>query len=160
MTSDGVRDAKGRLLKGAPPPPAKPAGRKKIYTDEVLSALAENLENWVHDAVKTQRHFLLGDWCFANKVIPYYIRNLVARSEEFKEAWEYAKAFQEHMITKGALLGKFNARFSQFMLLCVHDWSPKLPQDPATIALGNDMREFTATMREAAGLPVEDDENE
>lgn len=122
----GIKGSGAGAPKGHPPyPGCETGGRPRIYTEEKLNELAESLSNWVEEAVQSKSHFLLADWCFENGFIPNNIPRYTKQSENFNEAYLKAKAWQEHMITKGALFGKLNPRFAQFMLSCHYDWKPK-----------------------------------
>lgn len=110
---------------GHPPyPGCETGGRPRIYTEEKLNEMAISLSKWVDEAVKTKSHFLLGDWCFENDFIQNNFPRYIEKSESLKESYLKAKSWQEHMITKGALFGKLNSRFAQFMLSCNYDWKP------------------------------------
>ncbi len=98
-------------------------GRPRIYTDEILESLARSLNEWVTQNSISGKQFLLGDWCFDVGFNPKYFKRYADQSEEFKDAYEWAKQWQEHKIAKGALHNTLNARFSQFFLGCNHNWS-------------------------------------
>ncbi len=102
-----------------------PGGRPPKYTDEVLSRLAKSLKEWAANLAKKEKFGMLGDWCFDNDFDPKYFKRYADKHDEFKEAYEWAKAWQEHIVAKGALTQKLNARFAQFFLGCAHDWKTK-----------------------------------
>lgn len=98
-------------------------GRPRLYTAEKLSELAKSLTEWVDAARKRNKFVLLSDWCFKEHFPPFHFAENIARSEEFKEAYLWAKAWQEHAVSTGALNKGLDARFSQFFLAVNHGWS-------------------------------------
>ncbi len=100
-------------------------GRPWVFTEEKLNELAESLDKWVDEAVKAKNNFLMGDWCFENKFLPQNFPRYTAQNENFKESYLRAKAWQEHMLVKGALFNKLSPKFAQFMLSCNHGWQTK-----------------------------------
>lgn len=120
--------------------PARPendpkiAGRPRIYTPERLSELAQSLYDWVAVLSMRAEFGILGDWCFANGFNPKYFGRYAEQNEEFKEAYDWAKAYQEHIVAKGALKGTVNPRFAQFFLAYRHDWLPKADEDQKVLA--------------------------
>jgi hypothetical protein len=107
----------------------KQAGRPRIYTEERLSELAESLTLWVKEQVASKKFAMLGDWCFQVGFNPRYFTRYAEQHEGFKEAYEWAKAWQEHAVSKGALNQSLNARFAQFFLGCQHEWRTKDQSD-------------------------------
>lgn len=97
-----------------------------IYTDEHLDSLAESLYEWVNDNIESNdQQFLLRDWCFA---VGFHYANFsryIAKNAKFKEAYNWAKAWQEHQVSKGALMNTLNPRFATFFLGCNHNWRMK-----------------------------------
>jgi hypothetical protein len=106
-------------------PPYPGGGRPPKYTNEILDGLADSLNAWVDEAIQNKKNFLLGDWCFENDFLPQNFYRYADKNESFGRAYQRAKAWQEHMITKGALFGKLNPKFAQFFLGCNHDWRTK-----------------------------------
>ncbi len=98
-------------------------GRPRIYTSDLLENLAKSLIDWVAQNSVSGNQFLLGDWCFSVGFNGKYFKRYADQNENFKEAYEWAKQWQEHRIAKGALNNTLNARFSQFFLGCNHNWS-------------------------------------
>lgn len=121
-------------------------GRKKKFTDEVLDELAKSLEAWVDSNIGKKDFVMLGDWCFQNGFNPKYFRNHIDKHQGFKEAYEWAKAWQEHCIAKGALKQTLNAKFAQFFLGCNHEWRTKEATDERISQLGNDFGKFIEYM--------------
>lgn len=112
----------------------KSVGRPRIYTDEKLSELAESLREWVLVLAQKQKFGMLGDWCFREGFNPKYFKHYSEQHEEFKEAYEWAKSWQEHIVARGALTQTLNARFAQFFLGCCHEWRTKDSEDNTTLA--------------------------
>ena len=98
-------------------------GRPRLYTEEKLSQLAQSLYEWVEAARKKNKFVLLSEWCFKEHFPPFHFAENIARSLEFKEAYMWAKAWQEHAVASGALQKDLDARFSQFFLAVNHGWS-------------------------------------
>ncbi|MFI5384037.1 MAG: hypothetical protein ACHQXK_07385 [Methanosarcina thermophila] len=115
------------------------------YTDEVLETLANSLMTWARANAKMGNFCLLGDWCFANDFNPKYFSRYIEKHEEFKDAYEYAKAWQEHCVAKGALEGDLDSGFSKFFMACNHNWRTQDVSD-AQQALGNEFTKFNANM--------------
>lgn len=98
-------------------------GRPRIYTPDLLDKLAKHLEEWVKSNIETDNKlFLLGDWCFEVGFNMSYFHLYTSENENFKHAYEWAKQWQEHQVSKGALTNKLNPRFAQFFLSCNHKW--------------------------------------
>jgi len=116
--SDENREANGYFKKGH-----SLGGRPRLYTPEKLSELAKSLIEWIEAARKRNKFVLLSDWCFKERFPPFHFAENIARSEEFKEAYLWAKAWQEHAVASGALSKDLDARFSQFFLSVNHGWS-------------------------------------
>ena len=87
-----------------------------------LEELADKLTQWVKENIKNQQYYLLGDFAFMNDLRPGQLIQFARKSPEFKEAYLYAKEWQEHIITKSALQGQVSARFAQWHLGCNHGW--------------------------------------
>jgi hypothetical protein len=112
------READGKFMKGH-----KLGGRPRTYTPAKLNALAKSLREWVEKARQENRFVLLSEWCFEVGFNPTAFSIHVENSEDFKEAYQWAKAWQEHVIASGALQKNLDARFSQFFLAVNHGWS-------------------------------------
>ena len=100
-------------------------GRPLKYTPEVLDDLALKLRQWVKDCRRKDELALLSEWAFDHDFSPFYFKRYVEKHEGFKEAYLYAKAWQEHQVAKGGLTKKLDPRFSQFFLGCQHGWRSK-----------------------------------
>lgn len=98
-------------------------GRPREWTEEKLDGLAENLYAWVEQARKKGKFILLSDWFFEVGLFPQSLPRYIAVSLKFKEAHQWAKAWQEHIISKGALQKTLDSKFSQFFLAVNHGWS-------------------------------------
>ena len=117
-------------------------GRPRYYTTEVLNNLAISLTDWVDDHAKHRKFGMLRDWCFEHKFNPKYFKLYADQNDTFKEAYEYAKTWQEHIVCRQALTGQLNARFAQFFLCCSHKWRVNDPEDSRFALLGNDYGRF------------------
>ena len=95
------------------------------FSIEEIDDLAQSLNDWVKDLSERKEFGLLGDWCFENGFNPKYFKRWADKHEGFKQAYENAKAWQEHIVVRGALRNSLNSRFAQFFLSCVHHWAPK-----------------------------------
>ena len=112
------------------PKKKNPGGRPRIYTPEKLDELAESLIEWVSENIESKdKQFLLGDWCFSVGFYPKNFSRYAEQHENFRLAYEWAKAWQEHQVSKGALTEKLNPRFAQFFLGCNHKWSTNEEQE-------------------------------
>lgn len=119
-----------------------PGGRPRIYTTERLFELAESLYAWVEENNCKKKFALLGDWCFDNGFNPKYFGVYSPQLPEFEEAYLWAKSWQEHMVTKGALNQSLNARFAQFFLGCCHDWRTKDSSEDKLTTLKNEFGKY------------------
>jgi hypothetical protein len=113
------RDEKGKFAEGN----KIATGRPRTWTEEKLEALAEDLYDWVDEARKKDKLLLLTEWCFDVGIHPQSVPRYMSYSEKFKEAYNWARAWQEQIVAKGALQKKFDARFSQFFLAVNHGWT-------------------------------------
>lgn len=95
-----------------------------------MDKLADTLYEWVNEKRKTNKFALLSEWCFEFGFNPRRFGEYTPRSEKFKDAYEWAKAYQEFIITKGALQKDFDPRFSQFFLQVNHKWIIYKDSDP------------------------------
>ena len=112
------REPNGRYVKGH-----KLGGCPRLYTEEKLSMLAQSLMAWIEEAKRKNKFVLLSEWCFKEKFPPFHFAENIARSDEFKQAYLWAKAWQEHIVSSGALTKNLDARFSQFFLSVNHGWT-------------------------------------
>lgn len=118
------------------------AGRPLKYTDEVLDQLAQSLRDWVKKCHKNDEFKLLSEWCFDNEFSPFYFKRYTTRHDGFREAYEWAKTYQEHQVAKGGLNKKLDPRFSQFFLGCQHGWRSKDDVEQQKRDLRNDFVKF------------------
>jgi hypothetical protein len=128
-----------------------------VYPHTYVNELAESLISWVEDNLKKNKAFLLGDWALANGVNPKHVSYLATKTEEFKVAYDLAKAFQEHMVCKGALERRLDPRFSQFYLVAHHGYSMSEVKQREE-ELKNDFAEFLSHMRHVNGTPAPKEE--
>lgn len=117
-------------------------GRPRKYTDEVLDNLALSLRAWVKDCHKQNKFKLLLEWCFDNDFSPFYFGRYAEQHEEFREAYQWAKSYQELQVAKGGLNKTFDPRFAQFFLGCQHGWRSKDDVEAQKRALRNDFSKF------------------
>ena len=129
-------------------------GRPPIYTDEYLDILAVSLIEWVNNLAENDEFGLLSDWCFKNHFNPKYFSRYTVKHQAFKEAHSWAREWQEHIVAKGALTQKLNARFAQFFLGCNHNWRTKDPNEDKMSQLRSEFRNYLDLMKE------DDDEEE
>ena len=113
------RNDKGQFAEGNKLSP----GRPREWTEEKLDDLAESLLDWVDKARKQNKLILLSEWCFDNGVLQQAVPRYSSYSVKFKEAYQWAKAWQEQRVSKGALTKELEPRFSQFFLAVNHGWT-------------------------------------
>lgn len=118
------------------------SGRPLKYTQEVLDELAISLKKWVAECRRLDEFRLLSDWCFENEFSPYNFKRYITKNDNFREAYEWAKSFQEHQVAKGAITKKFDPRFCQFFLGCQHGWRSKDDVEQQKRDLRNDFAKF------------------
>lgn len=122
-------------------------GRPTEYTEEVLEALAKNLREWVDMHIENDELHLLGDWCIKNNFSKCNFKRYCSKNQAFKEAHAYAKSWQEHQVAKGALTKKYDPRFSQFFLACLHGWRIKDDGEARKQDLRNDFNKFLSAAK-------------
>lgn len=140
-------------------------GRPRIYTPELLDALAEDLIDWVaRNITAEEKQFLLGDWCFSVGFHKGNFKRYAEQNENFKRAYEWAKQWQEHQVTKGALNNTLNPRFSQFFLGCNHKWStqeePEHEEAKAKSRLEEVSQQLKILQRQAEEAIAEDEDED
>lgn len=96
--------------------------RKLIYTEEKLDELADSLMKWTEKALQKGEFKILKLWCLENKFSNKNFTRHAAKHERFREAYEYAKDYQEYIVASGALTKKLDSGFSQFFLQCCCGW--------------------------------------
>ena len=138
------RDSKGRYLPGQQG--GHTGSKPWIYDDSSLEMDAQSLRDWVDENVSNKKDFLLKDWCFYNNIPPNHLAEFAKRNKSFREAVEYAKEWQAHMICKGALFKKLDPSFAKFMLTCVHHWKDNANEEDAKKALASDFAKFNENM--------------
>ena len=144
----------------SPPPliPPRKVGKPLKYTDEVLSVLAKSLKKWVDGLAKKKELGLLGDWCFDNEFNPRYFSRYTKKHEEFAEAYDLAKAWQEHAIAKGALKNDLNPLFARFFLGCCHNWRTKDATEDKLSRLANSFDQYLKHVKPEEYGDEEDEE--
>lgn len=114
------------------------------YTDEVLDELANSLFDWVNELARKRKFGMLGDWAYDNHFSPKNFVKYANKHEGFKLAYEWAKGYQEHTVSKGALTKEMDARFAIFFLGCNHEWKSKSTDDDGNLV--NDFAQFVEYM--------------
>jgi len=134
-------------------------GMKKSCTE--LNELADKLVDWVESNKQSERNFLLAEFAFTNRFRPSLLIQYARHHERFKEAYLYAKEWQEYMYSKGATHGSINSRFATFFLGCNHGWKMQTPEDSAQ-ALTTAFDQFVEHIRQDEKRYVisDDDEDE
>lgn len=140
--------------------PKHPGGRPRKYSQMELDYLAESLIAWVEDHSIKKKFGLLKDWCFDYGFDAKNLARYCDQNENFKNAYDYAKSWQEHIVSRQALTGVLNARFAQFFLGCVHKWRSKEVEDSRHETLGNDYGRFLDYMDSLKKAKEEDDEED
>lgn len=115
----GDRNAMGRFVKGN----KAFAASHRIYTDEVILDLAENLWNWVDEAMASKKLVMLTDWSLKNNISDQQVSRLIKKSPSFAAAHARAKQYQHNTLVHGALTKKYDSRFTQFFLATRHGWT-------------------------------------
>jgi hypothetical protein len=121
------------------------ADLRRKWTDELLTEKAQSLYEWTCKLAEKGELGMLGDWAFQNNFPPKDIWHHASRHVEFGYAYEWAKAYQEHAISKGALTKQLDARFAIFMLGCVHGWKTSAMDDEGKLV--NDFAQFIEYMK-------------
>lgn len=134
-------------------------GRPKKYTDDNLDHLAKSLKEWTKSHSSKNKFGMLKKWCFDNDFHPKHFKRYIEKHEEFREAYELAKEWQEYIICHGALNQTLNARFAQFFLGCNHGWKTKDASSEALNTLHNDFGKFLDYM-DSHKKEVDDDQDD
>lgn len=101
-------------------------GRDKKYTKKVLDDLADELLYWLEDAIHNDpKKFWWKDWCFSKGISPSRITEWAKENDRFAVAYEIINHWQESLVSKYALLKKFDSSFSKFYLSAKHGWREK-----------------------------------
>ncbi len=135
-----VMNLKGPFVKKAP------TSWGCTYTPGRIFELTESLIEWIEDQIKGEKLFLFADWAFENKVNPKHLAYIATKSDNFKEAYLLAKAYQEHILCKGSLYKQLDGGFSKFMLVNHHDYTSNPDKDKDS-ELGNDFGNFMNHIR-------------
>jgi hypothetical protein len=123
-------------------------GRPVQYTDEILDKLSKSLTKWVDKCREEEELHLLSEWCLDNNFSVCNFKRYTDKHEKFKEAHEYAKDYQAHQVSKGALTKKYDSGFSQFFLGCAHQWKTKDEAEDRKVDLKNDFVKFMEKVKE------------
>lgn len=101
-------------------------GREKKYTKKVLDDLADELLAWLEDAINNDpKKFWWKDWCFSKGFAPSRVAIWAKENERFAIAYHIINEWQESLVSKYALLKKFDSSFSKFYLSAKHGWREK-----------------------------------
>lgn len=136
----------------------KPFHRPKTYTDEYLDDLALSLKDWVLECYENDEFRMLYEWCQENDFHPQNFTRYTVNHEGFKEAYHWAKAWQEFQVVKGALTKKVDPRFAQFYLGCQHNWRSKDDPDAQKRDLRNDFVKFIDYVKGVENKEEEDED--
>jgi len=90
----------------------KKAGRKKIYTDEFIEKLADDLEKWI----KNGKFLWFERFAIQNDLNPDCMKDFSLINERFNRVYEQAKAYQRVILYEGGLLKKFQYNMCQLIL--------------------------------------------
>ncbi len=93
-----------------------------MYTDAELDEMADSLRAWVDESIKVDGPILLTGWCLKNNFYPQKLKWYASKHLNFKLAYFWAKAWEEHSLTHLALMGKIDSSFASFCLSCNHGW--------------------------------------
>lgn len=93
----------------------------KKYTDELLEALADELDAWCN----RKNSLWLGDFCREFDIPSKQFADIFSRTEKSARAYERARDWQESVLVRGGLLNKFNSSMTKFTLMRTHNWSEK-----------------------------------
>ncbi len=121
----------------------KPHDKRFKWSPEKLKEAAASLDKWVDKAIKNDDDFLLGDWCFRSGLgfLPQSFGRYLDRSPELEAAYNRAKQWQEHKMSKGALHNQLNSKFASMWLSHAHGWKVNANEEE-TKKLTGDMGEF------------------
>lgn len=150
---DPNRESNGYFKKGH-----KLGGCPRYYTEEKLAELAESLYEWVEGARKRNKFVLLSEWCFKERFPPFHFAENIARSLAFKEAYLWAKAWQEHAVSSGALGKSLDARFSQFFLSVNHGWTLNKEQENKEEKQKSNLERLSESIHEEVNPKNEEEE--
>ncbi len=127
----------------------KPNDKRFTWSPEKLKEVADSLNAWVDKAIESKEDFLLGDWCFHSGLgfLPSYFARYCERSTELDNAYNRAKEWQEHNISKGALFNKLNSKFASLWLSHTHGWKINSSDDTLK-KLDSEFCQYLETQRE------------
>ena len=114
------------------------------YTAEKLNELARSLKSWIDGLAKRSEFGMLGDWAFRNDFSPKNFKRYADKSIAFNDAYQYAKEYQEFIISRGALTKDLDSKFSVFFLCSNHSW--KVNGDGVSEGVRDSFSEFVHYM--------------
>jgi hypothetical protein len=96
--------------------------KPRVWTEDKLDEVAEALDAWLDRSIKSQKEFLIGDFCFKSDLgfLPSYFYKYRAYSVKLDDAYNRAKEWQAHCISKGILYNKLNQKFGSHWLNIFH----------------------------------------
>lgn len=92
------------------------------YTDEVLNRLAKSLKNWAREGLEQGEFRLMSEWCLKNDFPKQNFSRYIAKHKKFNDAYNYAKDYQEYVVSRGGLTKKLDSHMCQFFLSCICKW--------------------------------------
>ena len=87
-----------------------------------VDSLADELQSYVKECRASGAIFLFQNFAFDHGINPKHLARLREKSEDFRNAHEMAKMYQEGCILENAITRKFDANFSKYVLSCNHGW--------------------------------------
>lgn len=126
--------------------------RRFVWTPDRLKEVAESLNSWVDRGIETKKNFIFGDWCFESGFLPGYFSIYRERCIELEDAYQRAKAWQAHCISKGALFNELNVKAASMWLANHHKnegWTIFKNASPLIDELTNQIKDINTNMAKA-----------
>jgi len=117
------------------------------YTFERVQQLTESLQEWVKNAIMNEEDFLFYRWAFKIGMNPKRISHLATLSENFKEAYEMAKEWQEFRLQEETLRKNTDYKMAKDMLCTHHGWKMNQQEDVLKDVM-NDFGEYVKLQKE------------
>ena len=102
------RNAAGELPGGSPP----------IWTDERINQEADALFEWL----KEKNNFLFSEFCYERDLQEDYPSKWAKKNDRFNQAYRKARLKQQIVLSKNALIKRFDSGFSKWFLQCNYKW--------------------------------------
>ncbi len=112
---------KEEVLKGLKKP-KNLGGAPKLYTEEVINELADDLLAWLEES---DDHIFIYDWCKKHRIDPDFPSKWRVESSRFNRAMRCIEKQQESRCFQGALYKQLDSRMATFALSCKHGWVDK-----------------------------------